>query len=367
MKLVDLISLLGLAQGLLLGVLILFSHRRWRPTLLLGLFILTLALRILPFLLTRTSVWGFDLDTRWVPLYFWYASLPLLYLYTLQLADGFSWRRDSIHLLPGALEFIFVTGFYVVDRSVAGPLFSPLVDQRIFVLYVSVAALPAGAYTYLIFRWLSRTRNTLLHYYSDLTGKDLRWIQILVVYLFVLGLAYLLLRTWPEGVDYDAVILFGAIGNTLGIYYASINGYRQMALLPPPRPAVLPDDTDTRAPQTTVEESDQPVLYAKVEEYMTSQRPYLNPQLSISDLCAPLGVSERTLSRTINRGSDLHFNGYVNRYRIDRAQQLLLDPNYDHFTMEGIATEAGFNNKATFYRSFKMYCDVSPATYRKLR
>ena len=367
MNLVDLISLLGLVQGLLLGTLILFSHRQWRPTLLLGLFILTLAIRILPFLLTRTEFGNFHLETRWVPLYFFYTSLPLLYLYTLQLADGFRWRRDWVHLLPGVLEVVLFTGLYLADRFVAGDLFSPVLGERIFVVYVSLAALPAAVYTYLIFRWLNRTRNTLLHYYSDLTGKDLRWIKILVIYLFLMGLTYLLLRTLPLEIDRDAVILFGAIGNTLGIYYATINGYRQMALLPPPRPVARPQPLPPLEPEDSTVETDQPLLYARVEKYMQAHRPYLDPQLTISDLSAALGTSERTLSRTINGGSDLHFNGYVNRYRIECAQEFLRNPQYDHFTMEGIATEAGFNNKATFYRAFKKYSKLSPATFRKLR
>ena len=366
MNIADLISLMGLAQGLILGVVILFSHRKWRPTLLLGLFILTLSVRILPFLLTRSDFGDFHLETKWVPLYFWYTSLPLLYLYTLQLTDGFRWRRDWWHLLPGAVEIILFTGLYVADITSSGELFAPVVGRRIFVLYILFSAIPSAGYGFLIFRHLNRTRDALLNYYSDLTGKDLRWLKVFVVYLFAFGSAYLFMRFGPVRIERQTVVLFGAVANTLGIYYITIHGIRQVTIRRP-RPDPVPENPPEREVESAEPAADHSALFAQVEAYMRKSQCYLKPQLTIADLSTALQVSERTLSRAINGGGQQHFNGYVNRYRIEHAKRLLRDERYDRFNLEGIAVESGFNNKATFYRAFKIHSATSPAVYRRTR
>ena len=123
MTLADLASFLGLLQGLILGVIIVVAHRPERPTGLLAAFIFTLTLRILPFLLLRSAYGAAHPWVMWLPLYFWYTSMPLLFLYTKQLTGRLRWHHDRIHLLPGALELLVFTGLLCWELSRPGPAF----------------------------------------------------------------------------------------------------------------------------------------------------------------------------------------------------------------------------------------------------
>ncbi|WP_116109255.1 helix-turn-helix domain-containing protein [Lewinella sp. IMCC34191] len=366
MRFADLISLLGLIQGILLSAVILRADKPRRPTLLLGLFILTLSLRILPFLLYRLPLGASFPVVRWLPLYFWYASLPLLYLYIKRLTGRLCWHRDWQHLIPGMVEFLVLSGVLYAEITHEEPLWGSGDVQLFLTLYFLLAIGPALLYGYLILALLKRSHSGITQYYSNLVGKDLVWLKVSVVYLIAFAVLYSFLRFGPVPVSLDAIAIFGAIANTTAVYYLTIHGLRQFALHdteflrhePPPGPK---EATPIKEPE------EEPALFATVDNYVRRQRPYLDPQLTIADLSEALQISERNLSRIINSGSDHHFNAYINRYRVDYAVALLQDEAYDHYNLAGIADESGFNNKATFYQAFKRCGYESPGMVRKLR
>jgi AraC-like DNA-binding protein len=98
---------------------------------------------------------------------------------------------------------------------------------------------------------------------------------------------------------------------------------------------------------------------------MDNERPYLEDQLTITDLARQMTMSERSLSRLINAESGSHFNAFINGYRVAEAKTLLSNPEMDHLTMEGIAFEAGFFSRATFYAAFKKETSESPTSFKK--
>ena len=58
-------------------------------------------------------------------------------------------------------------------------------------------------------------------------------------------------------------------------------------------------------------------------------------------------------------------NDFVNKFRIDRAKQLLVDQEFDNYKIEAIGYECGFNNKVTFYKAFSKFEGITPAMYKK--
>ncbi|MEM6318074.1 MAG: helix-turn-helix domain-containing protein [Bacteroidota bacterium] len=58
---------------------------------------------------------------------------------------------------------------------------------------------------------------------------------------------------------------------------------------------------------------------------------------------------------------------FINRYRVQEVQAKLVDSKFDHYTILGIAQEAGFNAKSTFYTAFKKVTGMTPSAYRKQR
>ena len=97
---------------------------------------------------------------------------------------------------------------------------------------------------------------------------------------------------------------------------------------------------------------------------MREERPYLNCDLVQRDITEKLHISNRTLSRLLSEQSGQNFNAFVNEYRVAEARRLMRDPKLDHLSLEALASRAGFNSRAVFYRCFKGLEAVSPARYR---
>ncbi|ADB39178.1 helix-turn-helix domain-containing protein [Spirosoma linguale] len=97
--------------------------------------------------------------------------------------------------------------------------------------------------------------------------------------------------------------------------------------------------------------------------YMENERPYLDPDLSLTDLARRLKTNASVLSQVINAGTGKNFNDFVNQYRVDDFKQQALDPANGHLSLLGIALESGFNSKATFNRAFKKLSGQSPREF----
>jgi AraC-like DNA-binding protein len=59
-----------------------------------------------------------------------------------------------------------------------------------------------------------------------------------------------------------------------------------------------------------------------------------------------------------------NFNGFINELRIKEARRLLAGSNYDHISIEGIGSMAGFSTKVTFHAIFKKQIGVTPSYFR---
>lgn len=103
----------------------------------------------------------------------------------------------------------------------------------------------------------------------------------------------------------------------------------------------------------------------KLSLLMESEKPYLNPELTIKLLSDSLEIQSYQLSKILNQHFQKNFFDFINTYRIEEAKIKLLAPEYEHLTLEGIGYECGFNSKSSFYAVFKKYVLETPATYRK--
>ena len=104
-----------------------------------------------------------------------------------------------------------------------------------------------------------------------------------------------------------------------------------------------------------------------VEMYMRAEQPYLDPRLSLERLAAAVDMSPRELSRVIGNTPDGSFYNFVNRYRVDEARRLLMDPAESRTSVEAIGLMAGFRSRSTFYEAFKRATRITPAQFRSER
>jgi AraC-like DNA-binding protein len=84
--------------------------------------------------------------------------------------------------------------------------------------------------------------------------------------------------------------------------------------------------------------------------------------LSAAELAAELGMSESRFSRFFRRATGNTFTDFVNRVRVNRAGQLLMETDRQ---VTHICYEVGFNNVANFNRRFLEIKGVTPSEFRR--
>ncbi|MCB0805340.1 MAG: AraC family transcriptional regulator [Bacteroidales bacterium] len=107
------------------------------------------------------------------------------------------------------------------------------------------------------------------------------------------------------------------------------------------------------------------ILEEKLNRYLDSEKPFLNPNLTMKDMAAQLATNTHYLSEVINQKFGNNFTGLINELRVQEACRLLVDETNDHLTIESIANEAGFNSKSAFNNSFKSVTGLTPSYYKK--
>ncbi|QKG57169.1 helix-turn-helix transcriptional regulator [Hymenobacter sp. BRD128] len=94
---------------------------------------------------------------------------------------------------------------------------------------------------------------------------------------------------------------------------------------------------------------------------MATEQPWLEPELTLTELAQRLRTTPNVLSKVINAGCGQNFNDFVNTYRVHEARRKLADPRLAHYSLVGVALESGFNSKSTFNRVFKKLLGQAPS------
>jgi AraC-like DNA-binding protein len=103
----------------------------------------------------------------------------------------------------------------------------------------------------------------------------------------------------------------------------------------------------------------------EIESYFKEEKPFTKPKYNLHDLGREMNLSPNRLSYCINHQFGMNFNAFINGYRINLIKQKLDAFEYTHKTLEGIAFESGFQNRATFINAFKEQTGLTPSAYIK--
>ncbi|MGX5689615.1 helix-turn-helix domain-containing protein [Arcticibacter tournemirensis] len=101
----------------------------------------------------------------------------------------------------------------------------------------------------------------------------------------------------------------------------------------------------------------------KIEEYVISNKVFLKPGISIHELASGLNIPVRTLSYILNHHYKQRFNDFINNYRISYIVERFDNDDWKNLTFEGLAKEAGFSSRSTFFSVFKKLKGLTPSEY----
>ena len=90
---------------------------------------------------------------------------------------------------------------------------------------------------------------------------------------------------------------------------------------------------------------------------------YTDPELNLRSLAVTLELKENDLSRLINQFGNVNFYLFINQFRVEKFKELILSTKAQQLSIIGLASEAGFATKSTFYKVFKELEGMTPGEY----
>ena len=213
------------------------------------------------------------------------------------------------------------------------------------------------AYTALAWWRLLAYRRSISDYSANADRTSLAWVTLLLLISFslvppsllsaifskkILIASLLLLIPQLLLVAQHAVVCYNmAVGNFVVIYY-------------PGEEIETESKEDAEMEMEKETESERAYKRKKFEKYIYEHRPYLNPDLRITDLMQAFHTNRTYISRFINREYGMNFSRYINMLRLREMEALRNDPACSRLPEEERACLAGFSNFRSYQRVKRM-------------
>ena len=338
---------------------------------------------------------------------------PFLYLYVSVCAredQRFHWR-DTLHFLPFALGYIamspFLFGYSAEEKAIIDSADYHSGYEWFFTLSFIAFVVVSGVYFVLTYRKINAYEQVISDNFGYNEGISLQWLRLLLigfgvifgVMMGVYAVQYLL----EIEIGFNIEILFFALFILLifligfwGIRYQGIFGASRTGSVSHTGGAShtgsvsrtggvtnLSDKSDssdksdgvdnfntfeeeTKAPEyrkSGLKAEEAPELHQQLLQLMQTEKPYLEPKLSLAQLAEILGVLPNHLSQIINQYEAKNFYDFVNSYRVEEFIALAKKDTDKNFNLLGLAFEAGFNSKSSFNQVFKKFKGKTPSEF----
>lgn len=299
-----------------------------------------------------------------------YLPMPIFYLYVLSVCySDFKLKWNHLwHITPYVIaNLIFIPRFYLSDTSQKLKLFENY-NQLHEIIFLQVS-LHLQSIIYITFGFiaLNKARKIFLENHSSNTIESYKWLFQLLLFsaiLYTVAIAKNILKYFGQQDIFNVSQIIVVL-----IVLCVVCWYVLKALRYPTLFSGV--DSKTKLAQNLIEEntSEENETYKndlqQLTSYMETEKPYLNPSLSIRNLAKELKMNSRDLSVLINQKLNQHFFDFVNEYRIKEAMDILSNPKKNEVTILEILYEVGFNSKSSFNTAFKKHTGQTPTEFRK--
>lgn len=102
-----------------------------------------------------------------------------------------------------------------------------------------------------------------------------------------------------------------------------------------------------------------------ISKKILEEEMFTDPEITIQKVADEVSMSLHEVSFVVNKKSGMNFQNFINSLRVEKAIDLLSDPQFQHLSLLGIGYEAGFNAKSTFYAAFKKQTGLTPREFQK--
>jgi len=296
---------------------------------------------------------------------------PFLFLYIkYQTQPIFFKKTDLIHFLPFLILNVFFFPFYQLPFEQKVDFLKNNGAGFEWQLMFKIAAtyLSGIVYTTWNFFSLYSYKKKLKVEFSSLSKVNFNWLLLLNVGLAVVWILVVFIQA--DEIIFSAasfyVMCIGFFGTTQAPIFSEreIQFVRNQDKLSSQEESTSVSNAEV-SKEEKVHDAQIEGIYERAIELLKNEQLYLNPELKILDLAIRLNVHPHLMSKAINQISESTFYDLINKFRVEEFIQKSQSYDTNKFTIMGLAYEAGFNSKASFYRNFKAIVGMSPSDFLK--
>lgn len=299
---------------------------------------------------------------------------PLLYLYvefSLRAEQRWKWS-DWMHFLPFVVCYLFMIPF-LFGSSAEEKLLSDSLDfdsgYRLFFIASFIAFIISGLlYPFLAFKKTITYQQMLDDNFAYKEEISLTWLKSLIIGLLCIFFVVILVVVLNLGfgvqfgfnsdlISYIFIVAFISVLGFMGIRHQGIFTEKRKS-----KQAIV-EVKSVSYQKSGLKRGDADDLHEKLLLLMQTEKPYLEPKLSLGQLADKLGITSNNLSQVINQCEEKNFYDFVNGYRVNEFIALASSPENRNMNLLGIAFDAGFNSKSSFNQVFKKSTGKTPREY----
>lgn len=292
---------------------------------------------------------------------------PLLWFYVNELTGDrvkLSWSM-LLHFAPFLLIIFLSLTFRSINPNRA---FISILDQHhkwVNVIFWLIVAGQFSGYLLIIRKKWNDYQAFIQQEVSNTENVDITWVRFFMIVFLLINMFFLFSLFAAIHLENGAWLpKTTALIFSLSIFALGYKGILQKDIFQYVE-KVKPTDVQVPLPSNTSVNKPDVELINKLTAYMEEKKPYLDSELTLSQLAKDLNMSRSQLSQLINDGIGDNFYDFINKYRVEQVKKLMVDPQVKNYNMLGLALEAGFKSKSTFNLIFKRFTGLTPTEYRK--
>lgn len=313
-----------------------------------------------------SGVYGQNANLYFLPIFYSFAFGPLIYFYVRSLTNNdFRFERRHLwHFLPVAVQAGLYAFLTLQSYEFRNWFWANVHYPFTYSIEFDGTLVSLLIYLVLSLRLLQGYGRYVQDNFSETSHLTLRWLRVLLLMMAVVCVQWaveLILRDiyhtfYQYDYSYWLLGLLLIVLGTAGLQQSSLANvqFREEAI---PNPAT---------PSAKLTADINPMYLERIRRAMTTDKLYLNPTLTLTELAQHVSLNPKVVSQVINAGMSKSFNDFVNEYRVGEVKQRLRTDDLTRFTLLGIAFESGFNSKTTFNRIFKQHTGQSPSEFAGL-
>lgn len=307
-------------------------------------------------------------DIPWLLLFY----IPLFVYFLKSAGNKFSNSKKLIFLIIPFIIFLILFNLIILHHEYKLIYWQVIQDEYRFIYDV-------GYYFAILFNIVLCILSYFIIQSSTISYNEKKWLKNIWFFNVILLLIWVLDSFLPKNSlpytndDITYPVWFGV---SFFVYWLIFRGLIQLklsqekseikGLLQSKNEQIVPKKETDR---TTVnkEFSIKNEHFENFLELIVQEKLYRNPDLSRDIVADKLNMSPGYLSQLISASINSNFTTLINDYRIEDIKWMLLNPDFNKYSLVTIGLEAGFKSKSTFYSEFKKKTGYTPNQFKLMK